>query len=169
MTINRCFDFFDLFKEIRMKPFLTCKPKNKKEKIEKKRICVRFPKDIKLKLKKRAEKEYLGRSKQSLLIEDALNYYMYSMEDINWAEYEKSNDYIELIDDIQEGLNQKNLAGATQFFITHTTLKKLVELEGRILLTKPTMTDIRAGLVRKAVAIRLSIDSKEFFDSLMKE
>lgn len=152
-----------------MKPFLTCKPQKNKVKIEKKRICVRFPKDLKLKMKKRAEKEYMGRSKQSLLIEDALNYYIYSMKDINWAEYERSNDYIELIDDIQEGLNQKNLAEPTQFFITHTTLKNLVVLEGRILLTRPTMTDIRAGLVRKAVAIRLSIDSKEFFDSLMKE
>lgn len=151
-----------------MKPFLTCKVKSKKDKVEKKRICVRFPKDIKVKLKKRAEKEYSGRSKQSLLIEDALNYYMYTMQDINWAEYEKSNDYLELMDDIQEGLNQPNLAGATQFFITHATLKKLVELERRVLMTKPTMTDIRAGLVRKAVAIRLSIDSKEFFDSLMK-
>lgn len=151
-----------------MKPFLTCKVKNKKEKIDKKRICVRFPKDIKLKLKKRAEKEYSGRSKQSELIEDAINYYIFSMKDINWAEYEKSNDYIELIDDIQEGLNQKNLVDATQFFITHATLKKLVELEGRVFLTKPTLTDIRAGIVRKAVAIRLSIDSKEFFDSLME-
>lgn len=152
----------------KMKPFLTCKVKNKKEKVEKKRICVRFPKDIKLKLKKRAEKEYTGRSKQSLLIEDALNYYMYTMQDINWAEYEKSNDYLELMDDIQEGLNQQNLVGATQFFITPTTLTKLVELERRVLMTKPTMTDIRAGIVRKAVTIRLSIDSKDFFDSLME-
>ena len=130
-------------------------------------VCIRFPKDSKDKLKKQAEADYKGRGKQSLLIEDAVKYYLYTLSDIKWAEYEKDPDYAELIDDIYEGLNQAPLEGATQVFFTDETKNKILEIEKKIKLTKPLMKDVRTGLIRKAVSIRLSLGDKAFFDSIM--
>lgn len=152
---------------------MTEKRKSKKlffqapQKKEKWLVCIRFPKDIKEKLKKQAENNYKGRGKQSLLIEDAVNYYLYTLTDIKWAEYEKDLDYSELIDDINEGLNQAPLEGATQVFFTDETKNKILEIEKKIKLTKPLMKDVRTGLIRKAVSIRLSVGDKSFFDSIM--
>ena len=130
-------------------------------------VCIRFPKDIKLKLKSQAEKDYQGRGKQSLLVEDAVKYYLYTLSDIKWTEYEKDYDYAELIDDIHEGLSQAPLEGATQVFFTNETKNKILELEKKIKLTKPLIKDVRTGLIRKAVSIRLSLGDKAFFDSIM--
>ncbi|HEN5561244.1 TPA: hypothetical protein U6314_003084, partial [Legionella pneumophila] len=137
------------------------------QKKEKWLVCIRFPKDIKERLKKQAENDYKGRGKQSLLIEDAVKYYLYTLSDIKWAEYEKDPDYSELIDDIYEGLNQAPLEGATQVFFTDETKNKILEIEKKIKLTKPLMKDVRTGLIRKAVSIRLSLGDKSFFDSIM--
>ena len=137
------------------------------EKGKKWMVCVRFPLDIKLKLRGQAEKDYKGRGKQSSLVEDAVKYYLFSVDNINWAAYEKDLDYAELIDDINEGLNQKSLGGATQVFLSEKTKKKILDLEKKVKLTKPEMRDVRTGLIRKAVSIRLSIGDKNFFDSLM--
>lgn len=134
---------------------------------EKKRICIRFPKDIKSKLKQRSDSDYQGRGKQSRFVEDAIKYYLFCTESINWQDYERDSDYAELIDDINEGLNQSNLAGATQVFISSEAIEQLTKLETRIILSKPTLRDARTGLIRKAVSIRLSIDSKQFFDEIM--
>ncbi|WP_058533912.1 hypothetical protein [Legionella saoudiensis] len=152
---------------------MTEKRKSKKlfftspQKKEKWLVCIRFPKDIKEKLKVQAEKEYSGRGKQSLLIEDAVKYYLYTLAEIKWAEYEKDLDYCELIDDIYEGLNQGPLENATQVFFTEETKNQILELEKKIKLTKPLMKDVRTGLIRKAVSIRLSLGDKAFFDSIM--
>ncbi len=149
------------------------KPKSKKlffkvaPKKEKWLVCIRFPKDIKEKLKTQAENDYSGRGKQSSLIEDAVRYYLYTLSDIKWTEYEKDLDYLELIDDIYEGLNQAPLEGATQVFFTDETKNKILEIEKKIKLTKPLMRDVRTGLIRKAVSIRLSVGDKSFFDSIM--
>ena len=137
------------------------------QKKEKWLVCVRFPKDIKQKLKKQAENDYKGKGKQSLLIEDAVKYYLYTLSDIKWAEYEKDPDYSELIDDIYEGLNQAPLEGATQIFFTDETKNKILEIEKKIKLTKPLLDNVRTGLIRKAVSIRLSVGDKSFFDSIM--
>ncbi|STX84901.1 Uncharacterised protein [Legionella donaldsonii] len=137
------------------------------QKKEKWLVCIRFPKDIKEKLKRQAETDYKGRGKQSLLIEDAVKYYLYTLSDIKWAEYEKDPDYAELIDDIYEGLNQGPLEGATQVFFTDEIKNRILELEKKIKLTKPLMKDVRTGLIRKAVSIRLSVGDKSFFDSIM--
>ncbi|WP_133137546.1 hypothetical protein [Legionella rowbothamii] len=152
---------------------MTEKRKSKKlffsspQKKEKWLVCIRFPKDIKEKLKIQADKEYSGRGKQSLLIEDAVKYYLYTLAEIKWAEYEKDLDYCELIDDIYEGLNQGPLENATQVFFTEETKNQILELEKKIKLTKPLMKDVRTGLIRKAVSIRLSLGDKAFFDSIM--
>lgn len=152
---------------------MVVKRKNKKLffhaplKKEKWLVCIRFPKDIKEKLRKQAENDYHGRGKQSLLIEDAVKYYLYTTSDINWVEYEKDPDYAELIDDIYEGLNQSPLEGATQVFFTDDIKYKILDIEKKIKLTKPLMKDVRTGLIRKAVSIRLSIGDKAFFDSIM--
>lgn len=138
------------------------------QKKEKWLVCVRFPTDIKENLRKQAEKDYTGRGKQSLLIEDAVNYYLYTLSDINWAEYERDPDYAELIDDIYEGLNQGPLEGATQVFLTDETKNKILDVEKKIKLTRPLMKDVRTGLIRKAVSIRLSLGDKRFFDSIME-
>ena len=130
-------------------------------------VCIRFPKDVKEKLRKQAEKDYKGRGKQSLLIEDAVKYYLFTLADIKWADYEKDLDYFELIDDILEGLNQAPLEGATQVFFTEETKNRILEIEKKIKLTKPLMKDVRTGLIRKAVSIRLSLGDKMFFDSIM--
>ncbi|MGC1182642.1 hypothetical protein [Legionella sp.] len=149
------------------------KRKNKKlffqapQKQKKWLVCIRFPKDIKEKLKQQAEIDYKGRGKQSLLIEDAVKYYLYTLSDIKWAEYEKDLDYAELIDDIYEGLNQAPLEGATQVFFTEETKNKILEIEKKIKLTTPLMKDARTGLIRKAVSIRISLGDKSFFDSVM--
>lgn len=137
---------------------------NKKEKWL---VCIRFPTDIKDKLKLHAEKDYQGRGKQSQLIEDAVRYYLYTLSDIKWAEHEKDLGYSELIDDIYEGLNQKPLEGATQVFFTESIKEQILEIEKKIKLTKPLIKDVRTGLIRKAVSIRLSVGDKFFFDSLM--
>lgn len=137
------------------------------QKKEKWLVCIRFPKDIKEKLKRQAETDYKGRGKQSLLIEDAVKYYLFTLSDIKWAEYEKDPDYAELIDDIYEGLNQWPLEGATQVFFTDEIKNRILELEKKIKLTKPLMKDVRTGLIRKAVSIRLSVGDKSFFDSIM--
>ncbi|STX81553.1 Uncharacterised protein [Legionella busanensis] len=137
------------------------------QKKEKWLVCIRFPKDIKEKLRQQAEKDYKGRGKQSLLIEDAVNYYLYTLSDIKWADYEKDSDYAELIDDIFEGLNQAPLEGATQVFFSEETKNRILEIEKKIKLTKPLMKDVRTGLIRKAVSIRLSLGDKAFFDSIM--
>lgn len=139
----------------------------KPQKKEKWLVCIRFPKDIKEKLRKQAEKDYQGRGKQSLLIEDAVKYYLYTISEIKWTEFEKDLDYTELIDDIYEGLNQAPLEGATQVFFTDETKNKILEIEKKIKLTKPLMKDVRTGLIRKAVSIRLSLGDKSFFDSIM--
>lgn len=137
------------------------------QKKEKWMVCIRFPKDVKEKLKMQAEKDYKGRGKQSLLIEDAVNYYLYTVSEIKWIDYERDSDYAELIDDIYEGLNQAPLEGATQVFFTEETKYKILEIEKKIKLTKPLMNDVRTGLIRKAVSIRLSLGDKAFFDSIM--
>src|SRR3989338_4409081 len=124
------------------------------QKKEKWLVCIRFPTDIKEKLKRQAEIDYSGRGKQSLLVEDAVKYYLYTLSDIKWAEYEKDLDYAELIDDIYEGLNQGPLEGATQVFFTEETKNKILDIEKKIKLTKPLMKDVRTGLIRKAVSIR---------------
>ncbi|RAP34874.1 hypothetical protein B1207_14365 [Legionella quinlivanii] len=139
------------------------------QKKEKWLVCVRFPTDIKKKLKIQAERDYPGRSKQSSLIEDAVNYYLYTISKINWADYERDPDYIELIDDIHEGLNQSPLEGPTQVFFTQETQGKIIELEKKIKLTRPLMKDVRIGLIRKSVSIRLSLGDKAFFDKIMSE
>ena len=137
------------------------------QKKEKWLVCIRFPQDVKEKLRSQANNDYKGRGKQSLLIEDAVKYYLYTLSDIKWAEYEKDLDYAELIDDIHEGLNQARLEGATQVFFTDETKNKILEIEKKIKLTKPLMKDVRTGLIRKAVSIRLSLGDKSFFDAIM--
>lgn len=139
------------------------------QKKEKWLVCIRFPTDIKEKLKRQAEIDYSGRGKQSLLVEDAVKYYLYTLSDIKWAEYEKDLDYAELIDDIYEGLNQGPLEGATQVFFTEETKNKILDIEKKIKLTKPLMKDVRTGLIRKAVSIRLSLGDKTFFEAIMEE
>lgn len=152
---------------------MTEKRKSKKlffqapKKKEKWLVCIRFPKDIKEKLRKQSEIDYTGRGKQSVLIEDAVKYYLYTLSDIKWGDYEKDLDYAELIDDIFEGLNQAPLEGATQVFFTEETKNRILEIEKRIKLTKPLIKDVRTGLIRKAVSIRLSLGDKNFFDSIM--
>ena len=151
----------------------TIKKKSKKlvykspVKAEKWMVCIRFPLDIKIKLKSQADHDYSGRGKQSMLVEDAVKYYIHTVSDINWADYAKDLDYAELIDDINEGLNQRPLAGASQVFFSHETKKLILDLEKRIKLTKPEMRDVRAGLIRKAVSIRLSLGDKDFFDAII--
>lgn len=137
------------------------------QKKEKWLVCIRFPTDIKEKLRKQAEKDYTGKGKQSKLVDDAVNYYLYTLSEIKWGEYEKDPDYAELIDDIYEGLNQEPLEGATQVFFTEETKNKILEIEKKVKLTKPLMKDVRTGLIRKAVSIRLSLGDKMFFDSIM--
>lgn len=137
------------------------------QKKEKWLVCIRFPTDIKRKLKGQAEKDYSGRGKQSLLIEDAVKYYIHTRKDINWVGHEKDLDYAELIDDIYEGLNQGPLEGATQVFFTEETKDKILDIEKKVKLTKPLMKDVRTGLIRKAVSIRLSLGDKKFFDTIM--
>jgi hypothetical protein len=163
------FDYFDYFKWWLMIE----KKKSKKlffqapQKKEKWMVCIRFLKDIKEKLRKQADKDYKGRGKQSLLIEDSVKYYLYTLSEIKWADYERDSDYAELIDDIYEGLNQAPLEGATQVFFTEETKNKILEIEKKIKLTRPLMNDVRTGLIRKAVSIRLSLGDKRFFDSIM--
>ena len=137
------------------------------EKKEKWMVCIRFPTDIRIKLKAQAEKDYEGRGKQSSLIEDAVNYYLFTCSEIKWADYQRDQDYAELIDDIYEGLNQRPLEGATQVFFSSKIKNKLLELEKKIKLINPLMKDVRTGLIRKAVSIRLSIGDKAFFDSII--
>ena len=72
-----------------------------------------------------------------------------------------------MIDDINEGLNQGPLENATQVFFTPEIKEKILEIEKKIKLTKPLMRDVRTGLIRKAVSIRLSLGDKAFFDSVM--
>ena len=137
------------------------------EKKEKWMVCVRFPTDIRINLKNQAEKDYQGRGKQSALVEDAVKYYLYTCSDIKWGDYERDPDYVELIDDIYEGLNQSPLESATQVFFSSETKSKILEIEKKIKLTNPLMKDVRTGLIRKAVSIRLSLGDKAFFDAIM--
>ncbi len=138
------------------------------EKKEKWLVCIRFPTDIRLKLKTQAEKDYDGRGKQSALVEDSVKYYLFTCANIKWADYQKDLDYAELIDDIHEGLNQGPLENATQVFFTNQTKVKILELEKKIKLASPLIKDVRTGLIRKAVSIRLSLGDKSFFDAVMK-
>ena len=137
------------------------------EKKEKWLVCIRFPTDIRLKLKLQAEQDYEGRGKQSALIEDAVKYYLYTCSDIKWGDYQRDLDYAELIDDINEGLSQGPLENATQVFFTNETKTRILEMEKRIKLTDPLIKDVRTGLIRKAVSIRLSLGDKSFFDAVM--
>lgn len=137
------------------------------EKNEKWLVCIRFPTDVRQKLKDQADKEYKGRGKQSLLVEDAVKYYLHTCSDIKWVNYEKDLDYAELIDDIYEGLNQGPLENATQVFFSSGTKEKILEIEKKIKLINPLMKDVRTGLIRKAVSIRLSLGDKSFFDAIM--
>jgi predicted transcriptional regulator len=130
-------------------------------------VNIRFPLDIRNKLKAQAEKDYSGRGKQSILIEDAVTYYLYTIADLKWADYEKDQDYAELIDDIHEGINQKPLGGATQVFFSETIKDRILDIEKKIKLTNPLIKDVRTGLIRKAVSIRLTLGDKSFFDSIM--
>lgn len=136
---------------------------------EKWMVCIRFPTDIKIKLKQQSQKDYKGRGKQSALIEDAVKYYLYTCSDIKWIDYSKDPDYAELIDDIHEGINQSPLENATQVFFSNETKNKIIEIEKKIKITSPLIKDVRTGLIRKAVSIRLSIGDKIFFDSIMNE
>lgn len=138
------------------------------QKREKWMVCIRFPTDVKMKLKYQAEKDYSGRGKQSQLIEDSLKYYLFTLKDIKWADYQKDLDYAELIDDIHEGLNQGPLEGATQVFFSPEIQNKILEIEKKVKLSNPLIRDVRTGLIRKAVSIRLSLGDKNFFDSVMK-
>lgn len=172
MINNNKKHFFDFFDYIGMVVMID-KKKSKKlfflapQKKEKWLVCIRFPKDMKEKLKIQASKDYTGRGKQSILIEDAVKYYLFTLSDIKWGDYERDLDYAELIDDIYEGLNQGPLVGATQVFFSDTTKQKILEIEKKIKLTKPLMKDVRTGLIRKAVSIRLSLGDKAFFDSVI--
>ena len=141
---------------------------NSPPKEEKWMVCVRFPEDVKVRLREQATKDYTGRGKQSLLVDDAVKYYLFTQSDIKWAEYERDTDYAELIDDIYEGLSQGPLCNATQVFFSAETKGNILELEKKIKLTNPTIKDVRTGLIRKAVSMRLSIGDKSFFDSIMQ-
>ena len=137
------------------------------EKKDKWLVCIRFPTDIRIKLKEQSNKDYEGRGKQSALIEDSVKYYLYTCSDIRWADHQKDLDYAELIDDINEGLNQGPLENATQVFFTPEIKARILELETKIKLINPLLKDVRTGLIRKAVSIRLSIGDKSFFESVM--
>jgi hypothetical protein len=140
----------------------------KKKPPEKQVISIRFTDKIKKLLKDRANIDYSGRGKISSLVNDALRYYLFCAESINWGMYEKDADYIELLDDINEGVNQKDLIEPTKIFVEQAVYESLVKLENRLRLTEPNLRDVRAGLIRKAVSIRLSIESKAFFDNVMR-
>lgn len=157
-------EFFMQEKKRKVKKLIFSSP----EKNDKWLVCIRFPTDIRTKLKKQAEKDYSGRGKQSALVEDAVIYYLYTCSSINWGNYEKDLNYAELIDDVYEGLNQSPLENATQVFFTEKTKQKILEIEKKIKLINPLIKDVRTGLIRKAVSIRLSIGDKNFFDSVMK-
>ena len=75
----------------------------------------------------------------------------------------------ELVDDIIEGLNQKDLSGANQIVLSNIVLRDLAELEMRVRLTRPLMNDVRTGIIRKAISIRLIAGDKEWFDSIVKD
>lgn len=137
------------------------------EKKEKWMVCIRFPTDVRINLKRQAEKDYQGRGKQSALVEDAVKYYLYTCSSIKWVDYERDSDYAELIDDIYEGLNQMPLQNATQVFFSAEIKTKILDLEKKIKLTNPLMKDVRTGLIRKAVSIRLSLGDKAFFEAVM--
>lgn len=138
------------------------------QKSEKWMVSIRFQKGIKKKVKELAEKDYKGRGKQSLLIEDAVKYYLFTLKDIKWADYQRDYDYAELIDDIFEGIHQAPLDTASQVFFSLDTKNKILEVEKKIKLTNPLMNDVRVGIIRKAVSIRLSIGDRAFFDSIME-
>lgn len=173
MIFNLNIRFFDFFDYLNIGEHMTGKRNTKKlifkapQKKKKWLVCVRLPIDIKEKLKSQSEKDYKGRGKQSQLVEDAIRYYLHTVSEIKWTDYEKSLDYAELIDDINEGLSQKPLMNATQIFLSDETMVKILDLEKNIKLTKPLMRDVRIGLIRKALSIRLSLGDKAFFDSIM--
>ena len=121
-----------------------------REKKDKWLVCIRFPTDIRLKLKEQANKDYEGQGKQSALVEDSVKYYLYTCADIKWTDYQKDLDYAELIDDINEGLNQGPLENATQVFFSQETKTRILELETKIKLTNPLMNDVRTGLIKKS-------------------
>jgi hypothetical protein len=137
------------------------------EKNEKWMVSIRFPKGVKNKVRDLANIYYKGRGKQSILIEDAVKYYLYTLKDIKWFDYQRDYDYAELLDDIREGINQESLDNASQIFFSMDTKNKILDLEQKIKLLNPLMNDVRVGLIRKAVSIRLSIEDKAFFDEIM--
>ena len=141
---------------------------HKPKKEEKWMVSIRLPLDMKEKLKQQCERDYSGRSKQSKLVEAAVNYYLYTFSNINWGEYQKDLEYAELIDDIREGIHQDNLGQPTQVFFSEEIKFKILELEKKVKITTPLLKDVRTGLIRKALSIRLSLGSKDFFDSIMK-
>lgn len=170
MNLNDFFNNFDYFdygvmmiEKKKSKKLFYAPPKND----EKWMVSIRFPMDIRNKLKTQSAKDYSGRGKQSVLIEDAVRYYLYTASDIKWGEYEKDPDYSELIDDIYEGINQKPLGGATQVFFSNDIKEKILDIEKKIKLTNPLIKDVRTGLIRKAVSIRLTLGDKTFFDAVM--
>lgn len=92
-------------------------------------VCIRFPKDVK-------EKNFVNKLKSIIREEesneDAVKYYLYTLSDIKWSDYEKDLDYAELIDDIFEGLNQPPLEGAAQIFFTEETKNRILEVEKKL-------------------------------------
>lgn len=131
----------------------------------KQRVCVRLDKKIKTSISLLAKKNYEGRGKISRLIEEALTCYLYSLNDIDWDNFEEDESYAEVINELVVSENQMNLAEPSQLFFEYHTVSKLARYEFLIKSTHPCIRDVRTALIRQSVSTYLSRET-DLFQSL---
>lgn len=100
--------------------------------ITKEKITLRVPDKLWISLQKKAKSEYLGRGKQSQLVNEALRYFFdsASIESINWGN--STDDYvlINLLTQVKLGATMKNLGcNPVQASIDKVLMDKLIDLE----------------------------------------
>ena len=129
-----------------------------------KKITLRVPDKLWAAIQEKAKNEYVGRGKQSQLVNEALEYFFKStsVEDINWNN--SSDDYtlINLLTQIKLGSNMKNIGiHPVQANIDVHIMEKFINLELNIKSSRKLLeVYIKPAVIRMALSQWMYADRK---------
>lgn len=150
------------------------RPQDKKSDLKpQKKITLRVPDKLWESIQEKAKNEYLGRGKQSQLVNEALEHFFKtsSVDDINWSS--PSDDYvlINLLTQIKLGAMMKNIgANPVQANIDLHLIDKLVDLELNIKSSRKMLdVHIKPAIIRMALSQWMYVERKILRELTRKE
>lgn len=138
-------------------------------KLKYKKITLRVPEKLWSSIQEKAKKEYVGRGKQSQLVNEALEHFFKSsaVDSINWTN--SSDDYvlINLLTQIKLGAMMKNIGkNPVQANIDIQLMEKMIDLELNIKgIRKMLDVHIKPAVIRMALSQWMYADRKFLRDS----